>query len=145
MSPTLLILKNYTTFKDVQMILKHFFDISTGFRYKKMEKSSPSIYRDVHDLMYQEQLSITLNKLPYSGVRHFCFCCCIAMPVTSLINLQRHLQSKSINLIQENLGCVQKLEQNQRPQIEFSTWTKSILVQSLYFILLFSSQKLLKR
>ena len=33
------------------MILKHFFDISTGFRYKKkMEKSSPSIYRDVHDL-----------------------------------------------------------------------------------------------
>ena len=23
-------------------------DISTGFRYKKMEKSSPSIYRDVH-------------------------------------------------------------------------------------------------
>ena len=48
MSPTLLILKNYTTFKDVQMILKHFFDISTGFRYKKIEKSSPSIYRDVH-------------------------------------------------------------------------------------------------
>ena len=41
--------KNYTTFKDVQMVLKHFFDTSTGFRYKKkMEKSSPSIYRDVH-------------------------------------------------------------------------------------------------
>ena len=32
------------------MMLKHFFDISTGFRYKKNEKSSPSIYRDVHDL-----------------------------------------------------------------------------------------------
>ena len=32
------------------MMLKHFFDISTGFRYKKMEKSSPSIYRDVHAL-----------------------------------------------------------------------------------------------
>ena len=31
-------------------MLKHFFDISTGFGYKKMEKSSPSIYRDVHAL-----------------------------------------------------------------------------------------------
>ena len=38
MSPTLLILKNYTTFKDFQMVLKHFFDISTGFRYKKNGK-----------------------------------------------------------------------------------------------------------
>ena len=38
MSPTLLILKNYTTFKDVQKVLKHFFDISTGFRYKKKWK-----------------------------------------------------------------------------------------------------------
>ena len=44
-----------TTFKDVQMTLKHFFDISTGFRYKKMEKSSPSIYRDVHGLAEQRQ------------------------------------------------------------------------------------------
>ncbi len=31
------------------MMLKHFFDISTGFRYKKMDTSSPSMYRDVHD------------------------------------------------------------------------------------------------
>jgi hypothetical protein len=31
-------LKIYTTFKDVQMMLKHFFDISTGFGYKKNEK-----------------------------------------------------------------------------------------------------------
>ena len=44
MSPTLLILKNYTTFKDVQMISKHFFDISTGFRFSKMQWGSvPSI------------------------------------------------------------------------------------------------------
>ena len=50
LSPTLLIVKIYTFFKDVQMMLKHFFDISTGFRYKKMEKISPSIYRDVHVL-----------------------------------------------------------------------------------------------
>ena len=50
MSTTLLILKIYVTFKDVQMMIKHFFDISTGFIYKKMEKSSPSIYRDVHGL-----------------------------------------------------------------------------------------------
>ena len=28
----------YTTFKDVQMMLKHFFDISTGFRSKKNGK-----------------------------------------------------------------------------------------------------------
>ena len=35
MSHTLLILKIYTTFKDVQMILKRFFDISTGFRFSK--------------------------------------------------------------------------------------------------------------
>ena len=27
-----------TTFKGVQMMLKHFFDISTGFRYKKNGK-----------------------------------------------------------------------------------------------------------
>ena len=27
--------EKYTTFKDVQMTLKHFFDISTGFQYKK--------------------------------------------------------------------------------------------------------------
>jgi hypothetical protein len=35
-------------------MLKHFFDISTGFRYKnkKMEKSSPSIYKDVHVLTH---------------------------------------------------------------------------------------------
>ena len=37
-SPTLQILKIYTTFKDVQMILNHFFDISTGFRYKRNAK-----------------------------------------------------------------------------------------------------------
>jgi hypothetical protein len=29
-------LKIYTTFKDVQMILKRFFDISTGFRFSKI-------------------------------------------------------------------------------------------------------------
>ena len=28
----------YTTFKDVQVMLKHFFDISTGFRYKKNQE-----------------------------------------------------------------------------------------------------------
>jgi hypothetical protein len=52
LSPTLLILKIYTTFKDVQMVLKHFFDTSTGFRYKKMKKSSPSItsYHRFHGL-----------------------------------------------------------------------------------------------
>ena len=38
LSHTLLILKIYTTYKDVQMMLKHFFDISTGFRYKKNGK-----------------------------------------------------------------------------------------------------------
>ena len=32
---------------------KDFFDISTGFRYKKMEKSSPSIYRDILDLFHK--------------------------------------------------------------------------------------------
>ena len=31
MGPTLLILKIYTTFKDVQMMLELFFDTSTGF------------------------------------------------------------------------------------------------------------------
>ena len=36
MSPTLLILKIYTTFKDVQMMLTIFFDISTGFRFSKI-------------------------------------------------------------------------------------------------------------
>ena len=37
LSHTLLILKIFTTFKDVQMILKQFFDISTGFRFSKMQ------------------------------------------------------------------------------------------------------------
>ena len=36
MSHTLLILKIYTTFKDVQMMLKWFFDISTGLRFSKI-------------------------------------------------------------------------------------------------------------
>ena len=36
MSCALLILKIYTTFKDVQMMLKIFFDISTGFRFSKI-------------------------------------------------------------------------------------------------------------
>ena len=36
MSHTLLILKIYTTFKDVQVMLKRFFDISTGFRFSKI-------------------------------------------------------------------------------------------------------------
>ena len=36
MSHALLILKIYTTFKDVKMILKIFFDIYTGFRFSKI-------------------------------------------------------------------------------------------------------------
>ena len=36
MSPALLILKIYTTFKHVQMILEIFFDNSTGFRFSKI-------------------------------------------------------------------------------------------------------------
>ena len=44
MSHTLLILKNCTNFKDVQMMLKRFFDISTGFRFPKVLCGSvPSI------------------------------------------------------------------------------------------------------
>ena len=44
MSHTLLILKIYTTFKDVQMMLKQFFDISTVFRFSKLQWGSvPSI------------------------------------------------------------------------------------------------------
>ena len=36
--------ENYTTFKDVQMKLKQFFDISTDFRFRKMQWGSvPSI------------------------------------------------------------------------------------------------------
>jgi len=52
LSHTLLILKNYTTFKDVQMILKQFFDISTGFRSSKMQSGCvPSIPAAVLDLL----------------------------------------------------------------------------------------------
>ena len=44
MSHTLLILKINTTFKDVQIMLKQFFDISTGFRFSKLQwVSVPSI------------------------------------------------------------------------------------------------------
>ena len=50
MSHALLILKIYTTFKDVQVMLKHFFDISTGFRNKKKWKRvlRPSIETSMH-------------------------------------------------------------------------------------------------
>ena len=48
LSPTLLILKINITFKDVQMMLKHFLISLLVSDIKKMEKSSPSIYRDVH-------------------------------------------------------------------------------------------------
>ena len=40
--PHPLILKIYTTFKDVQMMLKLFFDISTGFKFSKMQCGSVS-------------------------------------------------------------------------------------------------------
>ena len=41
---TLLIFKIYITFKDVQMMLKWFFDNSTGFRFSKLHFGSvPSI------------------------------------------------------------------------------------------------------
>ena len=50
LSTTLLTLKIYTTFKDVQMMLKHFLISLLVSGIKKMEKSSPSIYRDVHGL-----------------------------------------------------------------------------------------------
>ena len=44
MSHTLLILKIYITFKDVQMMSKEFFDISIGFRFWKLHFGSvPSI------------------------------------------------------------------------------------------------------
>ena len=43
LSHTLLILKIYTTFKNVQMMLKTFFDIATGFRFWKISVKIPSI------------------------------------------------------------------------------------------------------
>ena len=58
MSHTLLILKIYTTFKDVQMMLKIFFDISTGFKFSKI-----SVECSVHSC-----------SCPCSKVEHFtCF------------------------------------------------------------------------
>ena len=48
-------------------MLKHFFVISTGFRYKKMEKSSLSIYRDVHaltSLTIVQQILFIIEKGP---------------------------------------------------------------------------------
>jgi hypothetical protein len=47
-------------------MLKHFFDISTGFRYKKNEKSSLSIYRDVHALAW-----IGLNFYDYHDFQKY--------------------------------------------------------------------------
>ena len=62
LSPTLLILKIYT-FKDVQMMLKHFLISLLVLDIKRMKKSSPSIYRDVHGLcieMLQETFFLFL-------------------------------------------------------------------------------------
>ena len=53
LSHTLLILKNYATFKDVQMMLKQYFDISTGLRFSKLQWGSvPSIPVAVLGLVY---------------------------------------------------------------------------------------------
>ena len=53
MSHTLLILKNCTTFKDVQMMLQRFFDISTVFRFPKVLCGRvPSIPVAVLELRY---------------------------------------------------------------------------------------------
>ena len=52
-------MKKFTTFKDVQMILKQFFDISTGFRFSKMQwVSVPSILVAVLGLITVVQKSI---------------------------------------------------------------------------------------
>ena len=64
MSHTLLILKIFTTFKDVQMMLKHFFNISSGFRYKKKWKRvlRPSIETSMH---YYTQQQCNNNKFQF--------------------------------------------------------------------------------
>ena len=63
LSHTLLILKNCTTFIDVRLMLKLFFDISTGFRFSKMQSqcgSVPSIPVAVLDLLYIDTYYILL-------------------------------------------------------------------------------------
>ena len=47
-----LIIKIYKTFKDVQMMLKHFLISLLVSDIKKLKKSSPSIYRDVHAVVH---------------------------------------------------------------------------------------------
>ena len=65
MSHTLLILKIFTTFKDVQMILKQFFDTSTGFRFSKMQWGSvPSIPVAVLGLVLSLENTPCSNLLP---------------------------------------------------------------------------------
>ena len=53
-----------TTFKDVQMMLEHFFDISTGSRYKeKWKRVLCFLYRDVHELGYCQNHQTSGNIL----------------------------------------------------------------------------------
>ena len=55
--------ENFHNFKDVQMMLKQFFDISTGFRFSKLQWFSvPSIPVAVLELAYI-YVSLLLNVL----------------------------------------------------------------------------------
>ena len=58
LSPTLLTLKIYITFKDVEVILKNLFDISTGFRYKKIGK----------------EFSVHLQRCPWARTQDSGYC-----------------------------------------------------------------------
>ena len=68
-SHTLLILQISTTFKDVQMILKWFFDISTGFRFSKISVgvsvhiySCPCLNPDVKNVTCSAEVGKFISK-----------------------------------------------------------------------------------
>ena len=64
-----LILKIFTTFKDVQMMLKQFFDISTGFRFSKLQWGSvPSIPVAVLGYSFKIELQTTVFCISFDYV-----------------------------------------------------------------------------
>ena len=95
MSLTLLILKINTTFEDVQMMLKRFFDFSTGFRFSKI-----SVECSVHlcSCPWTVRRFGTFDSFLASLDRYqvYCACCCSAPMTHKPVQQRQTIDTKSL-------------------------------------------------
>ena len=111
MSHTLLILKIYTTFKDVQMILKRFFDISTGFQ----------IFEN------QCECSVHLCSCPWLMLQFFFIQIeKLDKQMTDLIPLEKH--GERCLLRDKRLAALAKLKRN----LKESEWKKKVPLGTIH-------------